>query len=809
MLAAERHVDRQLIGPLDARQTARLEALLSLHAGTNISALAWVRQPEGIAGHRSFAGIVERLEHLRSIGLDPSLIAPVHPERIRQLRASGARLSAQHLRTLRPARRRAILVATVLETAATLSDAAASMFERLIGKLFRRAETREQSALKRDRRTINAKVRLFARLGEALIAARADGADPMAAVEAVIGWDDLGGEVREARELVRPDGPDPAAVVALAAPLLRRVSPLFLSAFTFHAVPACRSLLAAVELVRELHAGTRRKVPLDTPVSFARRSWRAGLVREGAIDRRAFELCVLIELRDRLRAGDIWIEGSRAFRSVEDQLLPRPVVRTMREAGPLPLAVPDDPRAWLADRRIRMARRMAEVAAKAERDALEDVRLDGGRPRISPLRAVTPHEAEALVARLYRSLPNVRITELLLEVDRRTGFCNAFTHLSNGRTIEDRRVLLTAILADATNLGATRMADACALVTRHQLAWIAAWHLREDSYGRALATIVDAQHRLPLARLFGDGTSSSSDGQNFPLDRRAEATGDVNPHKGSEPAVAFYTHVSDRYAPFHSKVISASAGEAAHVLDGLLHHAADLTITEHHTDGGGVSDHVFALCHLFGFRFAPRIPNIARRKLHPFADIPVPAALEPLVGSRIDENLIAAHWDDVVRLGLSIRTGTVAPSAMLRRLGSYPRQSGLALALREIGRIERTLFTLDWIERPEERRKATRELNKGEAENALKRAVFFHRTGRLRDRSLQAQSHRAGGLNLVAAAIVLWNTINLQGAVAAAMTSDDPPDPNLLRHLSPLGWQHINLTGDYVWNDPLEPRATA
>ena len=572
-------------------------------------------------------------------------------------------------------------------------------------------------------------------------------------------------------------------------------------------MPACRSLLAAIELLCELQAGTRRKVPLDTPISFVRRSWRPGLVRDGAIDRRAFELCVLIELRDRLRAGDVWIEGSRAFRSVEDQLLPRPVVRAMRKAGPLPLAVPDDPRAWLADRRTRMAWRMAEVSAKAERDALEDVRLDGGRPRISPLRAITPEEAETLVARLYRSLPGVRVTELLLEVDRRTGFCDAFTHLSNGRTTPDRRVLLTAILADATNLGATRMADACALVTRHQLAWIGAWHLREDSYGRALATLVNAQHRMPLSRLFGDGTSSSSDGQNFPLDRRAEATGDVNPHKGSEPAVAFYTHISDRYAPFHSKIISASAGEAAHVLDGLLHHAADLTITEHHTDGGGVSDHVFALCHMFGFRFAPRIPNIVRRKLHPFTGIPVPTALEPLVGSHIDEELIAAHWDDVVRLGLSIRTGTVAPSAMLRRLGSYPRQNGLALALREIGRIKRTLFTLDWIERPEERRKATRELNKGEAENALKRAIFFHRTGRLRDRSLQAQSHRAGGLNLVAAAIVLWNTIHLQDAVGKAMTSDDPPDPNLLQHLSPLGWQHINLTGDYVWNElPSHPK---
>ena len=91
-------------------------------------------------------------------------------------------------------------------------------------------------------------------------------------------------------------------------------------------------------------------------------------------------------------------------------------------------------------------------------------------------------------------------------------------------------------------------------------------------------------------------------------------------------------------------------GIAAQVLDGLLHHGADLHIEEHHVDGGGVSDHVFALCHLLGFRFAPRIPNIAARRLHLFNGIEPGPDIAPLVAGRIDEALIAAHWDDVLRL---------------------------------------------------------------------------------------------------------------------------------------------------------------
>jgi TnpA family transposase len=98
----------------------------------------------------------------------------------------------------------------------------------------------------------------------------------------------------------------------------------------------------------------------------------------------------------------------------------------------------------------------------------------------------------------------------------------------------------------------------------------------------------------------------------------------------------------------------------------------------------------------------------------------------------------------------SIQQGTVTASLILRKLGSYPRQNSLALALREICRMERTLFTLAWIEDPSLRRRVTAGLNKGEARNSLARAVFFNRLGEIRDRSFENQRYRASGLNLPA-----------------------------------------------------------
>ncbi len=113
-------------------------------------------------------------------------------------------------------------------------------------------------------------------------------------------------------------------------------------------------------------------------------------------------------------------------------------------------------------------------------------------------------------------------------------------------------------------------------------------------------------------------------------------------------------------------------------------------------------------------------------------------------------------------------------------------------------RLERTLFTLDWIDDPELRRATGQELNKGETRNSLARAVFLHRLGEIRNRTYENQQHRASGLNLLVTAIILWNTRYLERAVAALRQAEEVPD-HLLAYLSPLGWEHVNLTDDYIW----------
>jgi TnpA family transposase len=247
--------------------------------------------------------------------------------------------------------------------------------------------------------------------------------------------------------------------------------------------------------------------------------------------------------------------------------------------------------------------------------------------------------------------------------------------------------------------------------------------------------------------------------------------------------------------------------DSTYVLDGLLYHESDLRIEEHYTDTAGFTDHVFALMHLLGFRFAPRIRDLGETKLYIPKRKAAYDALKPMIGGPLNIKQIRLHWDEILRLAASIREGTVTASLMIRKLGSYPRQNGLAVALRELGRIERTLFILDWLQNVELRRRVHAGLNKGEARNALARAVFFNRLGEIRDRSFEQQRYRASGLNLATAAIVLWNTVYLERTVDVLRKHGSGLDETLLEYLSPLGWEHINLTGDYVWRN--NPRVTA
>ncbi|MCB8829737.1 Tn3 family transposase, partial [Escherichia coli] len=125
----------------------------------------------------------------------------------------------------------------------------------------------------------------------------------------------------------------------------------FLNAFEFRGAGAVQGLLDAVRLVADIYRTGRRRLPDKPPLRFVPPSWRPFVLRNGVVVRAAYELCVLTQLRDRLRAGDIWVAESRQYRSFDSYLLPSATFDAMRARGPLPLAIDTDFESFIAERR--------------------------------------------------------------------------------------------------------------------------------------------------------------------------------------------------------------------------------------------------------------------------------------------------------------------------------------------------------------------------------------------------------------------------------------------------------------------------
>ena len=158
------------------------------------------------------------------------------------------------------------------------------------------------------------------------------------------------------------------------------------------------------------------------------------------------------------------------------------------------------------------------------------------------------------------------------------------------------------------------MAEATPGISYRQMANTAQWRMYDDAMVRAQSVLVNFQHRRQLARYWGEGNTSSSDGMRVPIGVRS-LHADSNPHYGTGRGATIYRFISDQFASFYLKVINTNARDALYVLDGLLHHETDLMIEEHYTDTAGYTDQVFGLTHLLGFRFAPRIRDLMDTKL--------------------------------------------------------------------------------------------------------------------------------------------------------------------------------------------------
>lgn len=333
---ANRRVYRALVEPLTDSHRAKLDELLKLKAGSSITWLTWLRQAPLKPNSRHMLEHIERLKTFQLVDLPEGLGRHIHQNRLLKLAREGGQMTPKDLGKFEPQRRYATLAAVVLESTATVIDELVDLHDRILVKLFSGAKHKHQQQFQKQGKAINDKVRLYSRIGQALLEAKESGSDPYAAIEAVIPWDEFTESVSEAELLARPEGFDHLHLVGENFATLRRYTPALLEVLELRAAPAAQGVLAAVQTLREMNADNLRKVPADAPTAFIKPRWKPLVITPEGLDRKFYEICALSELKNALRSGDIWVKGSRQFRDFDDYLLPAEKFAALKREQALP-----------------------------------------------------------------------------------------------------------------------------------------------------------------------------------------------------------------------------------------------------------------------------------------------------------------------------------------------------------------------------------------------------------------------------------------------------------------------------------------
>ncbi len=508
----------------------------------------WLRSAPEARGASNLVGLTERIVFLRTLEIDPKLKMRILCGRWDQMIREGNATPTWLASDFNSSRRHALIVAQVIKLGQKLTDDAVTTFIKLMGRLFSRANNRKKQRHMECRPDTAKALRMFLDTITALQSANDYGRNAMEVLDQKVGWHRLLRMKPELESMVEGKEASPLALAAEQYATVNKYAGAFLQAFTFQSARRHDPLLAAISLLKRLHAEKRRALPDRVPVTHLSQADRRLIFEHGKPDRLLYEIATLAALRDRLRSADIWVDGSRSFRPMDEHLMPPSTFTTMKEEDRLGLGVQGDGAAWLVEARQILDFNLKRLAHRARSGKLEGVRLEAGALIVAPTAGEVPAAAED-------------------------------------------------------------------------------------------------------ARVWGNGTTSSSDGQFFRASDRAAKRGDVNLHYGSEPGSKFYSHLSDQYCYFSILPINPTESEAAYVLDGLFDQDTVLDIQERFTDTGGASDHIFGLFALIGKRFAPRLRNLKDRKFHTFEKGDAYPAPWNHIGTPINTALILEHWDDLLPSG--------------------------------------------------------------------------------------------------------------------------------------------------------------
>jgi TnpA family transposase len=785
------------------KQRARLEELLQITDNTRSSSLDRLRRSPTRQSAPALVDALNRLVEVRALGVNTLDVSAIPPSRLKVLARTAASVRAQAIARMPSSRRIATLLAFVHVLEATAIDDAIDLLDLLIGDLVATSKrTGEQERLRTIKDLDAAALRLSQACSVLLDATYADKL-VRSEVFTRISKEQLTQAVSKVEALARLPDDDYYDVMMRRWKHIRLFLPRLLHTINFEGTEAGQSILEALHFLYTIEG--RRKFDMSAvPLTCVSKSWlRLVLNSKGEVDRRAYTFCVLEGLRHALRRRDVFVSPSLRWSDPRAKLLQgdawvsaRPTVCRTLDLQATPQQELEALRHQLDEAYCRTADNLpTNAAVRIEQVEGRDTLVLSGLDKLEE-----PPSLIALREQVNEMLPRVDLPEVLLEVQARTGFADEYTHLGEGNArVEDLSTSICAVLiAEACNIGLEPLVrpDVPAL-TRGRMSWVQQNYIRMDTLIRANARLVDAQARIPLAQLWGGGEVASADGLRFTVPVRTLNAGPNSKYFGVGRGITYYNFTSDQFTGFHSIVIPGTLRDSLFLLEGLLEQQTSLRPTEVMTDTAGYSDVVFGLFWLLGYQFSPRLADIGEARFWRIDTGANYDALDGLARHRVNTELIANNWDDLLRVAGSLKLGTVSASELMRTLQGGSSPSTLSRAIGELGRVAKTLYLLAYIDDETYRRRILTQLNRGEGRHSLARVTFHGQRGEMRQRYREGQEDQLGALGLVVNVLVLWNTSYMDAAISHLRHQEYELKSEDLARLSPLGYKHINMLGRY------------
>lgn len=515
------------------------------------------------------------------------------------------------------------------------------------------------------------------------------------------------------------------------------------------------------------------------------------------IHRRNFELCVFTQIMNELKSGDLCIPLSDKYRDYRDQLLSWPEYEQGIALFGQQSGIETSPELFVSGLR----RELEKAASAADNSYPENeyLTIENGEPTLKRLTAApTPPGQELFETTLKQYMKENDVLNILWQTEQWLNWTKHFGPLSglDSKIDDPRERYVIAAFCYGCNLGPTQTARSIKTIDRRQISFINQRHITEQKLNESIVTVIDAYKDFPLQKLWGLGKTGSADGTKWDLYPQ-NLMSEFHIRYGGYGGIGYYL-IADSYIALFSRFTTCGSWEGHYILDFVTENDSEVRPDTIHSDTQGQSAPIFGLAHLLGIDLMPRIRNW--KDLHfyrPSEDATYQHIDSLFSNEQIDWKLIETMLPDMLRVALSVKAGRITPSAILRRLATYSRKNKLYFAFRELGRVIRTKFLLQYISSIDVRRMITVATNKSERFNQFADFLLFGGKGMIAENVRDEQRKIIKYNHLVANLVIFHTLVTMSEALQRMADAGHQIDRNAAAHLSPYQTEYINRFGEY------------